>query len=287
MSTYDLEQQLCVLGSTNIKLVSKHIQAYYSLVISLANNNYKESLANDTEIEIELFIKSFKILTTENSSKFTTSKEFYLKVNNNDKDENQRQYVDCDLALPEFNQWILYQMGSEALKSDVSILFTYANIYAKNVDILGLSVIGGACNLGINGIVIEDDGSFSSSKTLAHELAHTFGINIFILSPDLNDFYFKGVPHDIEQGDKSCSDDDNYIMATSSKNENILNSFFFSKCSIKTLKENILDKHQYDCIFNIATHDDDYNKLSSFIPGQLYNADEQCKLICNNTTRTL
>jgi hypothetical protein len=76
-------------------------------------------------------------------------------------------------------------------------------------------------------------------------------------------------------------------MSTSTKYENLLNSFRFSKCSIKNFKENILVRKQYDCVLNTVTHDDDYMKLTSFIPGQLYNADQQCKQLYGEKTRTL
>ena len=76
-------------------------------------------------------------------------------------------------------------------------------------------------------------------------------------------------------------------MATSRKTKNILNSFYFSECSIRSFKENILVKREFECVFNKASNEDDYSALTSFIPGQLYNVDEQCKRSYGENSRTL
>jgi hypothetical protein len=175
---YCFKRHEILLDTKNEEIVSKHIQAYYAMVISLANINYKHSFENDTELELEMFVISYTILTNENSSRFTTNEDFSMKVNGQLNDDQQRKYVNFDLALSDLNQWLIYQIGDEN-KFDISIIFTYANIYTKKNDILGLSVIGGACRSGTNGIIIEDNGAFSSSKTLAHEVAHSLGIILF------------------------------------------------------------------------------------------------------------
>ena len=171
---YCFKKHQTIIGSSfNSNKVSKHVQAYYAMVISLTNTYYKNSFLNDTEMEFEMVIKNYTILTTEGSSSFTTSKRVFTKINNSYTDSNNRQYIDCDLAIVEFNEWLIGRIKSNSpLKFDIAIVFTFANIYSKQNDLLGLSIIGGACTLGISGILIEDDGSFSSSKTLAHEIAH-------------------------------------------------------------------------------------------------------------------
>jgi hypothetical protein len=85
----------------------------------------------------------------------------------------------------------------------------------------------------------------------------------------------------------NCSDDKDYIMATSKKIGNVFNSFYFSQCSLGALKENIITKRKFECVFNQATNYDDYKQITSFIPGQLYDSDEQCKLIYGENTRSL
>ena len=172
---YCYQRHLNILGSNSLdsNLVLNHIQAYHAMIISLTNKNFKNSFLN--VIEFEMIIKNYTILTTENSSAFSTSNEFFMKINDSYKDEKNRQYLDCDLVLIKFNEWLTSRINIDftpILNFDLAIVFTYANIYSKQNDILGLSIIGGACTFGINGIVIEDDGSFSSSKTLAHEIAH-------------------------------------------------------------------------------------------------------------------
>ena len=175
---YCYQRHLNLLGSnSDLNLVSKHIQAYYAMIISLTNKSFRNSFSNVTEFEFELIIKNYTILTTENSSIFTTNNEFFMKINDSFTDEHNRQYLDCDLVLIKFNEWLTSRINTDfspILKFDLAIVFTYANIYSKQNDILGLSIIGGACTFGINGIIIEDDGSFSSSKTLAHEMAHRY-----------------------------------------------------------------------------------------------------------------
>ena len=87
--------------------------------------------------------------------------------------------------------------------------------------------------------------------------------------------------------DSNCSDEKDYIMATSKKTGNILNSFYFSECSIRVFKENLLTKRKFECVFNEASNYNDYKEMTSFIPGQLYNSDEQCHLIYGGNARSL
>lgn len=169
-----------LLNTLDTTLVAKHVQAYLSSIINLTNVSYKNSFQNDNQLNIELYIKNILILTHFNSSLFTTSSKHSILIKNKLNDSLNRRYVNSDSIMPEFNRWLINQF-SDNLSFDIAVAFTYANLYTTSRnDILGFSIIGGACRLGTNGILIEENGAFSSVKTLAHELAHSIGIEKFL-----------------------------------------------------------------------------------------------------------
>jgi hypothetical protein len=66
-------------------------------------------------------------------------------------------------------------------------------------------------------------------------------------------------------------------MSTSNKFDNRVNSFYFSSCSIESLKNSFLTKKMFACTANAAVKRTDYTKFISFKAGQLINANEQCQ----------
>ncbi len=172
-----------LLNTNDEEETVKHIKAYYSSVIAITNNLFKRSLSNTTKLSIEFNVKSYVILINEKSSEFSSNSSHFIKIDSKDKDDRGRKYLNCDLALPTLNDWLAMQSDSSHFPEfDVAVVFSYLNLYSSNSDILGFSVVGGLCNVGTNGLFIEDNGGFSCVKTLAHELAHNIGIYFILRS---------------------------------------------------------------------------------------------------------
>lgn len=88
----------------------------------------------------------------------------------------------------------------------------FDKIYFKNSDLKSFS-----------GSIIEDKGAYESVRSFAHELGHNLGADHDGLS------------------NSECSEWDNYIMASKFFPYNQLNSWRFSNCSIRRIKEYLLD----------------------------------------------
>jgi len=107
----------------------------------------------------------------------------------------------------------------------------------------------------------EDMGvSYTGVMTAVHEVAHNLG-----------------APHDGKDGAEACSWDDGYIMSYISGNSNKL---FFSACSQKLMKDYMSTQDGF-CLRTTAIG----NKipLSSKLPGEEVNMDQQCQKITGET----
>jgi hypothetical protein len=76
-----------------------------------------------------------------------------------------------------------------------------------------------------------------------------------------------------------CLDEANYVMSTSNKQDNVLNSFYFSSCSIDHFVDILITQNEFACLLKSPSDTKKSESLESdeFIAGQLYDADEQCK----------
>ena len=96
--------------------------------------------------------------------------------------------------------------------------------------------------------------------------------------------------HDGETGATSCSSTDNFIMTASpSVDQNQLNIFKFSPCSISQLKSRLLLSNgalnsTYQCLSNSPTNMPNETVWAERIetPGIIWTADDQCKMLYGN-----
>ena len=168
------------------------------------------------------------------------------------------------------------------VKWDLSLLLTAQDLYSaedakldsmeNSLTTMGVSVIGGinwpelSCSIvefGVNYLepdtihprLANPSRGFSSSWVAAHEIAHSLGVH-----------------HDGKPFNPDCDPDLWVMSATSSVNR--INSHW-SNCSIDSLSYLDLDR------FLQTTNDDRDEALAMELPGQVFDADFQCKTFSN------
>ncbi|RMZ96842.1 ADAM family mig-17, partial [Brachionus plicatilis] len=92
-------------------------------------------------------------------------------------------------------------------------------------DIIGISYQGQVC-YDFRSSLVEDDFSFKSIYTIAHEIGHNLDLK-----------------HDGDQGTSSCNAADGFLMTSSFNFDNMTNAGLFSPCSISTLKSSLIDQN--------------------------------------------
>ena len=144
-------------------------------ILFLANSHYRRSFETDTQLKVGLYPKAYIVLTTPESSKFTTDpNHFFL---NQARDELNRIYVNGDTSLNSFNSWLIAQRQANTIPEyDVAVGYTNANLKIASMDLYGYAPIGGACQMGRNGLLIDDNGGFSTGVIAAHEIGHNIGM---------------------------------------------------------------------------------------------------------------
>ncbi|XP_069132079.1 uncharacterized protein [Argopecten irradians] len=183
-----------------------------------------------------------------------------------------RDYVNADDALKDFRFWVRNTKGLPA--HDHAMLFTGIDLYSStgNTKLLhtaGLAFIGSMCRPNGDSVsVVEDHGGLQNIGTASHELGHSLG-----------------ALHDGENN--GCTSSNRYIMASSGYGpippEKRLNQWKFSSCTVDYFREfiNNLTRIGYTCL------SDSYENVgvsSTEVPGQLFNPDEQCRLIWGPTS---
>jgi hypothetical protein len=258
------------LAGANDRIVANYLEAYAVQLINMANLCYQRSLANVTNLKITLVPKYFLILKTEDASSFT--RDHFMSIGGRKIDRKGRYFLESVGALDDLNIWLRTKIYKGILPKDFdsAVHISGTNLYASDgSNLLGIAATSGACRYSQIGFSVEDSFALDSYLTIAHELAHHLGVQ-----------------HDIDNNpdrEPECSEEANYIMATSPQGENFLNQFYFSPCSIRSLVDNIYTNNQLKCIANSVSPPGDVQFLSTFFPGQVFNLTEQCKLAYNES----
>ncbi|KAK7452809.1 hypothetical protein BaRGS_00039708 [Batillaria attramentaria] len=180
--------------------------------------------------------------------------------------------VDGDLALGNLTDWAANT--DLLLTYDHLMLFTGYDLTMEepsgpNTGLLGLAWLGTACETsGYASSIVEDLGGFECIGTAAHELGH----GLFA--------YHDGAAN-------SCDSIDRYVMAEyaigSQTPQDELNPWSFSTCSAQYFDDYFVTllstSRGQQCLYNSLAVDGDVPDVSSQMPGQLYDVDEQCRLI--------
>ncbi|XP_036400105.1 A disintegrin and metalloproteinase with thrombospondin motifs 18 [Megalops cyprinoides] len=162
----------------------------------------------------------------------------------------------ADQSLNSFCQWQSGLMGRNGKRHDHAILLTGLDICSwKNepCDTLGFAPISGMCNK-YRSCTINEDTGLGLAFTIAHESGHNFGMI-----------------HDGE-GNPCRKAEGNIMSPTLAGNNGV---FSWSACSRQYLSR-FLGTAQASCLVDEPRHIGRY-KYPDQLPGQLYDADTQCK----------
>lgn len=270
------------LGTKNDEKISTYVEAYFSQLAFLAEMCYERSLRNE-QLKIKIVPIEFIILKTSQSSSFTTSSEAQALFEGKSKNGINQAYTNSDKIIGEGNKvgllpkWANEKLGNK--KFDTLVVVTATDLCtcarnsnrAINPQVMGMAPLAGICTKNRNVFIIEGYKSNYNleSVTLAHELGHNLGLN-----------------HDGEEDE--CSNEEGYIMADGYRaDENFLNSFSFSECSIRKLVENVYENGEFECLQNPVQPDQDVQRYGQFFPGQVYNLTEQCLLTIDENALTI
>ncbi|XP_046367017.1 A disintegrin and metalloproteinase with thrombospondin motifs 16-like isoform X2 [Haliotis rufescens] len=162
----------------------------------------------------------------------------------------------ADRTLNSFCTWQSVLVGANGRQHDHAILLTGMDLCSyKNApcDTLGFAPIEGMCNR-IRSCTINEDTGLATALTIAHEMGHNFGMY-----------------HDGEGN--YCTHSAGSIMAPTLMGKDGL--FQWSVCSRDYLTK-FLNTPQADCLEDKPKHVAEL-KFPTKLPGELYNADVQCK----------
>ncbi|KAL3832609.1 hypothetical protein ACJMK2_024239 [Sinanodonta woodiana] len=192
--------------------VDSDILRYVATLVNAADVRMKKGLSRDPSLKISIVLSGVVICKTSNCSWFIDD----FKINNT---------IDNHVALDHFAETLQanYETNKLHFRYDFAVALTKLDLTDPNSVPIGVANADDICHLkeGESSAVIEDQGAFSSVGTLVHEMAHTLGSD--------HDGWFRS---------ENCSSDDGYVMSTLSPLSP--NGFYFSACSIKSIKENLM-----------------------------------------------
>ncbi|XP_077994304.1 A disintegrin and metalloproteinase with thrombospondin motifs 16-like [Glandiceps talaboti] len=166
--------------------------------------------------------------------------------------------TDSTATLSSFCSWqrgVNVDDDTDPLHHDEALLITRHDLHSEgNSGVIGKAYIGGTCNPGLQCAINEDTG-FGTALTITHEVGHNLGIN--------HDNYGNSCPNGVN------------IMATSSVQGS--GAFEWSTCSAQQL-DDFLNTVGSSCLDDNPSANDVIDIDSDFHPGEIYSADQQCKL---------
>ncbi|XP_050404914.1 A disintegrin and metalloproteinase with thrombospondin motifs like [Patella vulgata] len=227
--------------------IEHEMTKYVAVVINAADRRYKAGI-RDKSLQLSLSLSGLIICKTRNCSSFLEN------INHEGK-------VEDDVGLNAFSSELVQQYNKLKLrfKYDHAMALTRLQMVHSNNPLNGLSNVNKICSIkdGKSSSLVDDHGGYSCVGTIVHELAHCLGCD-----------------HDGFYRSTRCSSADEYIMSVKSPLSR--NGFYFSQCSVNSIKQNLM-KPDASCIKDPPTVIDNFQKFTTNLPGQIYNTTQQCK----------
>ncbi|KAK7452808.1 hypothetical protein BaRGS_00039707, partial [Batillaria attramentaria] len=244
----------------------ENIRQYYAFVFNGINLMYKSIVRLPYTIHVKL--SSVIVSTSGSASQWTEN----YRVTSPQWDE-----VDANSALSDLSNWA---RTTDLLPAyDHIMLFSGYDLTrpangGTSDKITGLAYTATLCDTnGKASSIVEDLGGFQCMSTAAHELGHSLSAE-----------------HD--GSENSCTSTDRYIMAAGTNPEteaNKLNPWLFSPCSINYFNNFLTDEVRYNrgrtCLYQSLTANPNVPDVTSEMPGQLYDADAQCRQVYGPESR--
>ncbi|KAK3094836.1 hypothetical protein FSP39_006873 [Pinctada imbricata] len=236
-----------LLGNSNVEL---EILKYISVVVHSGNLLFQHGVS-DSSLNISVTLSGVIICKTRNCSRFTYDHEINGGVDNH-------------IALNHFAATLResFRQNSLTFRYDYAVAFTRLDLTDPHGTPIGVSFTDEICSIqnGKSSSIVEDQGGFSCIGTFVHEMSHTLGCD--------HDGWFRS---------RQCSPNDGYIMSAVSPLTK--NGFYFSRCSVDSIKQNLI-KPNASCVKDNGHSNFLYQALGrSQLPGQIYNRTQQCHQI--------
>ncbi|XP_070183825.1 neurogenic locus notch homolog protein 1-like isoform X5 [Littorina saxatilis] len=232
------------------------IKQYYALVFNEMDLMYKSL----TSLPFTVHIRLVGIIIADTDSASPWTEALRIAVDGKRVDE-----VDGYQALPNISSWL---RTSDIVPHNDHFMFFTGYDLTKPVGnstsgtLAGRAYVGTTCrNDGSQTSIVEDLGNFGCTFVGAHELGHSLSAQ-----------------HD---GDNNhCMGADGYIMSPIGSNK--LNAWVFSNCSADYFQQFVTERREQIegemCLLNPITPSE-IPDVTSQMPGQIYEADEQCRRI--------
>ncbi|XP_070205243.1 fibropellin-1-like isoform X2 [Littorina saxatilis] len=237
------------------------IKQYYALVFNEIDLMYK----SPTTLSFTIFINLVGIVIAETAQDSPWTEDLRITVTGEAIDE-----VNGYQALDDIRSWV--KTADNLPNHDHFMFFsgydlTKPTSTGQSDTLLGRTAIGGTCRTdGQQTSVVEDFGNLRCAFTGAHELGHSLY-----------------AAHDGSNND--CLDADRFIMSTGgirANDANKLNAWIFSTCSADYFRDFVTTKvatsQGEKCLYDSISADD-IPDVTSVMPGQLYDANEQCRRV--------
>ncbi|VDP22865.1 unnamed protein product, partial [Soboliphyme baturini] len=236
------------------------IHQYFSGILYEVSRIYSSNKLGD----MKFTLYPVGIIITKHQSQVPwTSEDMY------DNESSNEHRLKAAEALMAFKDWIQRERDNLP-EHDHAMAITKRDLSRS-----GIAYIKSICKIGESISLVEDLGGMATAAVAGHELAHSLGAQ-----------------HDGDKINDYCPTDHNYLMVpgVSSSRDTVANTFTFSNCTVKQIREHIFRRNGSAVLQCLQRHRVRKRRHFGFKnigahPGQLFDANQQCQLAFGATFR--